>query len=487
MQTSRSTTLPEVITLSKELLGKSVTELAGLIESKDVSPVEATSAMLDHAQNLNAEINAYISFTADQALIDAKKAEDEIAAGRYRGTFHGVPLALKDNLYFAGEVTTMASKIHGNFVSQRDATVVAKLREAGVVFTGKLNMHEYAWGIDNNNPHFGAVRNPWDPSKVPGGSSGGSGAAVAADMTFASLGTDTAGSIRIPSAACGIVGLKPTHGRVGKFGCFPLAWSLDHIGPMTKTVADAAAMLQVISGFDPEDPTSVNAPVDNYQNPSGDVKGLVIGIEEDYFFKDVDSEIERLIRSQIDNLVSQGAKLKTVKIPALQHSEWAELATSLSEASAIHHRNLIKRPDDFGADIRFLFQLGELFSSVDYLQAQQIRRQLKSEFKNAHADVDVLIAPTLPVMPPNIGDSEADLNGTKVDLIDNFIRFTGPSNLTGLPALSVPAGFNGHLPVGLQIIGRAFDEATVLNVGRAVEQTRPLGDRRPPVLSNTAV
>lgn len=466
--------------MSNELLAKSVTELAALIKSREVSPVDVTSSLLDHAESLNEEVNSYISFTRDQALADAKKAEEEIASGQYRGTFHGVPLAIKDNLYFAGQVTTMASKIHGDFVSPHDATVVAKLREAGTVFTGKLNMHEYAWGIDNNSPHFGAVRNPWDPSKIPGGSSGGSGAAVASDATFASLGTDTAGSIRIPSAACGIVGLKPTHGRVSKFGCFPLAWTLDHIGPMTKTVADAAAMLQVISGFDAKDPTCVNTPVGDYTTGlTGNVKGLVIGVEENYFFKDVDSEIERLVRAQIDNLVAQGATLRTVSIPTLRHSEWAELATSLSEASAIHHRDLVARPDDFGSDIRFLFELGELFSSVEYLQAQQIRRKLKAEFTTALSEVDVLVAPTLPVMAPDIGSTEADLNGRKVDLIDNFIRFTGPSNLTGLPALSVPAGLNGSLPVGLQVIGRAFDEATVLNVGAAVERSNPLGGHRP--------
>lgn len=187
-------------------------------------------------------------------------------------------------------------------------------------------------------------------------------------MTFASLGTDTAGSIRIPSSACGIVGLKPTHGRVSKFGCYPLAWTLDHIGPMTKTVADAAAMLQIIAGFDSQDPTTVNIPTSDYSAAlTGDIKGLVIGVNEEYFFKDVDSEVERLVRTQIDNLVSQGATLKTVKIPALRLSEWTELVTSLSEASAIHHRDLVSRPDDFGADTRFLFELGELFSSVDYL------------------------------------------------------------------------------------------------------------------------
>lgn len=465
-----------------ELVTKSVTELAPLIESKQVSPVEVTTALLDHAKALNPEINAYISFR-EHALDDARRAEEEIGRGDYRGVFHGIPLALKDNLYVGGEVTTMASKIHKDFVPTEDASVVRRLRNAGAVLTGKLNMHEYAWGIDNNSPHFGSVQNPWNTAKVPGGSSGGSGAGVAAHMTYATLGTDTAGSIRIPSAACGIVGLKPTHGRVPKDGCFPLAWTLDHIGPMTKTVDDAAAMLQVIAGFDRADPTAVDVPVGDYTSHlTGDVSGLVIGVEEDYYFRDVDNEIERLVRAQIDELVSRGARVRTVEIPTLRYSEWAELATSLSEASAIHHNDLVHRADDFGTDIRFLFELGELFSSVDYLQAQQVRRQLKNDFGAALSEVDVLIAPTLPVMAPDIGSSEADLNGTKVDLIDSFIRFTGPSNLTGLPAMSVPVGFNGDLPVGLQIIGRAFDERTVLNVGKAIEAGGPMGDRTPPVL-----
>lgn len=465
-----------------ELITKSVTELAPMIESKQVSPVEVTSALLEHAKALNPEINAYISFR-EQALDDARRAEEEISRGEYRGVFHGVPLAVKDNLYVGGEVTTMASKIHKDFVPANDASVIRRLRKAGAVLTGKLNMHEYAWGIDNNSPHFGSVQNPWNTAKVPGGSSGGSGASVATHTTYATLGTDTAGSIRIPSAACGIVGLKPTHGRVPKDGCFPLAWSLDHIGPMTKTVDDAAAMLQVIAGFDGADPTSVNTPVGNYtSNLTGDVSGLVIGVEEDYFFKDVDNEIEGLVRAQIDELVSRGARVEKVKIPTLRHSEWAELATSLSEASAIHHSDLLNRAEDFGADIRFLFELGELFSSVDYLQAQQVRRQLKNDFRAVLSEVDVLIAPTLPVMAPDIGSSEADLNGTQVDLIDAFIRFTGPSNLTGLPAMSVPVGFNGDLPVGLQIIGRAFDERTVLNVGKSIESGEPMGGRTPPIL-----
>lgn len=465
--------------MAKELLKKTATEVGALIHEGKVTSVELTKALFEHAHALNGQVNAYISFREEQALADAQRADDEIAAGNIKSPLHGVPMAIKDNLYIGGEVTTMASKIHEDFVSADDASVVTRLKEAGVVLTGKLNMHEYAWGIDNNSPHFGAVHNPWNLDKVPGGSSGGSGAAVAADMSFSTLGTDTAGSIRIPSSACGLVGLKPTHGRVPKYGCFPLAWTLDHIGPMSKSVADAAAMLQIIAGFDERDPTSVDTPVGNYQAAlGGDPSSLVIGVEEDYFFNKVDSEIESQVRKQIEELERQGATIKKVSIPSLAYSEWTELATSLSEASAIHHNDLINRADDFGDDIRFLFELGELFSSVDYLQAQQIRRQIKQEFDKALAEVDVLIAPTLPVMPPNIGSAVADLNGEDVDLIDNFIRFTGPSNLTGLPALSMPVGLNNGMPIGLQIIGRAFDEETVLKVASIIEAGNPMNGER---------
>lgn len=466
--------------MDKGLLEKTVTELADLIKNRKVSPVEVTQNILEYIDQSNPKTNAYISITADSALERAREAEAEITAGNYKGVFHGVPIALKDNIYFSKEVTTMASKIHQDFIPETDATVTAKLREAGAIFTGKLNMHEYAWGIDNNSPHFGAVHNPWNPEKVPGGSSGGSGAAVASHSTYTSLGTDTAGSIRIPSSACGIVGLKPTHGRVSKFGVYPLAWTLDHVGPMAKSVADAAAMLTTISGFDVKDPTSANVPVNDYLGGlNGNVKGLRIGINEDYFFKNVDSRVEKIIRDRISDLEKLGAIVKTVSIPTLRHAEWIELATSLSEASAIHHRDLQTRPNDFGSDIRFLFEVGEMFSGVDYLQAQQARRQLKMEFAQALSEVDVIISPTLPFLPPMIGDDKVDINGSKVDFIENCIRFTGPSNLTGLPALTVPAGISEGMPVGLQVIGNAFDEALLLNVGMAIELMKPLGNHRP--------
>ena len=473
-------TFQEATTLNENLIEMSVEELAPLLEKKSISPVELTKEVLDHAENSQPKINAYMSFYRDDAEKAAQEAEKEILNNHYRGMYHGIPMALKDNLYFKNKITTMSSKIHKDFVSDYDATVVKKLREAGVIFTGKLSMHEYAWGITNNNPHYGPVRNPWDLDKIPGGSSGGSGAAVAAGSSVASLGTDTAGSIRIPSSACGIVGLKPTHGLVSKYGCYPLAWSLDHIGPMTKTVKDAAGLLEIIAGYDKNDPTSANVPKENYLSKiNGDVKGLVIGVNEDFFFNQVDTDIDKLVRASIQSLVDQGAKVETVKIPTLQYAEWAELVTSLSEASAIHDTDLKNRPDDFGNDIRLLFELGQLPSAVDYLQAQQVRRQLKQDFQKAFEKVDVLISPTLPVAPNTIGDDFVDLNGQQVDLIDNIIRFTGPANLTGTPALSVPCGFKGNLPIGLQIMGPAFSEALLLNTGFALEQTKPLQGRKP--------
>lgn len=471
--------------MSKDLIGKPVEELAKLIENKSLSPVELTKVVLNHTEATEGRINAYMDVYNDDALAEAKKAEQDINNGNYKGMYHGIPMAIKDNVYFKDKVTTMSSKIHKDFVSDYDATVVSKLRDAGVIFTGKLSMHEYAWGITNNNPHYGAVKNPWNMEKIPGGSSGGSGAAVATGSSVASLGTDTAGSIRIPSSANGIVGLKQTFGRVSKYGVYPLGWTLDHVGPMTRTVKDAASLLEIIAGYDSNDPTSVNTPVDEYlAKTTGDVKNVVIGVEEDYFFNKVDTEIEKLVRDGIKKLEEQGAKIKEVKIPALKYAEWAELITSLSEASSIHHSDMLTRPDDFGNDIRMLFELGELPSAVDYLQAQQVRRQLKQEFNKVFQEVDILAMPTLPILPNNIGDDWADLNGEKVDLIDNIIRFMGPGNLTGLPALTVPCGFSKGLPVGMQFMGPAFEESAILNAGYALEKTNPMNGKKPKILTN---
>ncbi|MFD1360135.1 amidase [Lentibacillus salinarum] len=466
--------------MRNELLSKSVEELATLIETKAVSPVDLTKVVLDHAEEKNEAINAYLHFSRKHAEKAAKDAEEEILNGQYRGMYHGIPMALKDNLYVKNELTTMGSKIHKDFIPDVDATVVKKLKEAGAVLTGKLNMHEYAWGITTNNPHYGATKNPWHLEKIPGGSSGGSAAAVAADMSAASLGTDTAGSIRIPASASGIVGLKPTYGRVSNHGSFPLAWSLDHIGPMTKTVKDSAGLLEIISGYDKNDPTTIDLPVDTYTKQlTGNVNDLVIGVNEEYFFNQIDSDIDKRVRESIQRLVNQGAKVEEVTIPTLKHSEQLQMVTNLSEATAIHHTNLLEKANDFGHDIPNLYEMDDLPSVVDYLQAQQLRKQLKQDFQKAFEKVDVLMAPTLPIMPPNIGEAFADLNGEKAELVSNIIRLTSPGNLTGLPALTVPCGFKDDMPVGVHIMGPAFSEGLILNTGYAVEQTNPFKDRKP--------
>lgn len=470
--------------MSKEWITKSVTEIAPLIENKDISPVELTKAVLDHAEKNDEKINAYISFRREKALEDAKKAEQEIMNGNYRGIYHGIPMAIKDNIYIKGEVTTMASKIHRDFVPSYNATVIDKLNEAGAIIIGKLNMHEYALGATTNNPHYGPCRNPWDLEYIPGGSSGGSGAALIAHMTMATLGTDTGGSVRIPAATNGIVGLKQTYGRVSNYGSFPLAWTLDHIGPMTKTVKDAAALLEVIAGYDPKDSTTVNVPVDQYLDGiTGDVKDLVIGINEEYFFNNVDNDIEQAVRNKIRQLEKEGARIQEVDIPSLQFSEWAVMTTIISEPAAIHQQNHLNRPEDFGEDLQFLFDLGELPSAVDYIHAQQIRRHLKQDFQNVFENIDVLITPTLPIQTPKIGADTVELNGEEVGVLDHIIRFTGPFNITGLPALSVPCGFKGHLPIGIQIVGKPFDEKTILNVGYAIEQMNPLEGRIPDTIT----
>jgi aspartyl-tRNA(Asn)/glutamyl-tRNA(Gln) amidotransferase subunit A len=462
-----------VCIVEKRFNEKTISELAPLVKSKQISPVEIVRDVLEQIEKLNGELNAYIEVTADKAHRQAETAEAEILSGNYRGPLHGIPVAIKDNIYIANETATMGSKIHRNFQPSYHATVVEKLSEAGAVFPGKLNLHEYAWGATNNNPHFGPVRNPWDTERISGGSSGGSGVATAAHMTIASLGTDTGGSIRIPSSFCGIVGLKPTHGLVSKYGCFPLAWSLDHIGPMTKTVEDAAYVLEAIAGYDPKDPTSIDAPTARYSTQlTESVKGVKIGIEP-YFFDNVDAEVEKAVKNAISSLEREGAIVETVRIPTLQYAQYAEMITIISEASAIHHHNLVEREEDFGDDVRFLLKLGEIPSAVDYLQAQQIRLQLDREFMEIFNKVDVIITPTLPLLPPKIGQDTVLLNGKEVNFLDHIIRFTGPFNLTGLPAVTVPCGFAQGLPIGMQIVGPAFQEGKILNIADVFEKLHP--------------
>jgi aspartyl-tRNA(Asn)/glutamyl-tRNA(Gln) amidotransferase subunit A len=466
--------------MKTELYQFSIAEVSELVQKKEVSPVEITQVCLDRIEQYNSSLNAFISVYADEAINQAKKAETEILKNQYKGKLHGIPLAIKDNIYFEGKITTMGSKIHKDFISDFDATTVVKLRESGAIFLGKTNMHEYALGATTDNPHYGTCRNPWDLNKIPGGSSGGSAAAVSAFLAYGALGTDTSGSIRVPAAACGLVGFKATYGRVSKYGCFPEAWSLDHIGPLTRTVADAAIIFDAISGSDSKDPTCLNLESTNLsQQITGDLSKLTIGIEEDFFFQFIDVEVEKQVRATIDNLKRLGAKVKKVKIPSLSDAFWALTIIDTSETTAVHEPLMKKYAKDYGSDVRFLIECGYLPSAVDYLQALQLRRIIQDDVREVFETVDVLLAPTLPSKTPSVGELTSVINGKSVDTIETCMHNVGPGNLFGLPSISMPCGIIDGLPVGIEIIGGPLQEINVLNLAKGLESTNPLDHKLP--------
>ncbi len=463
-----------------ELAALSISELSALIASGEASPVAVTESALNAIEAHGDELKAFIDVYRDGALAEARTAQAELASGHHRGPLHGIPTAVKDNIYIRGKRTTMGSKIHGDFVPDADAHVTRRLAQAGAIVVGKTNMHEYALGGTTDNPHWGTCRNPWDTTKTPGGSSGGSAVALATGMAAAALGTDTSGSIRIPAAICGIVGFKPTYGRVSRFGVFPEAWTLDHVGPMTRTVRDAALVLDVISGHDPRDPSSLELPSTRTAAALRDsCEGMVIGIEENFYFSDIDDAIAQLVRDGIEALRRLGATVQAVSIPGLSHTEFALTVIDTSETSTVHHANLRDRPDDYGNDVRLLLECGELPSAVDYLEAQQLRRSLRREVHRTFERIDVLIGPTLGSRTPTVGEDTALVNGEPVNAIDSMIQLVGPASLLGLPCLTVPCGILDGLPVGLQIIGPALGEQAVLDIGHAFEQTDPLGGHHP--------
>jgi len=454
----------------------SAAELGRRIARRHLSPVEVTDEMLARIARLDSQLNAYVTVVPERARAEAKAAETEIAAGAWRGPLHGVPIALKDIFDTAGIETAAGSKILRGNVPDADAAVVERLRAAGTLLLGKLNMHEFAYGTTNRNEHWGDCRNPWNLAHVPGGSSGGSGAALAAGLCYGSLGTDTGGSIRIPASVCGVVGLKPTFGRVSRRGVVPLAWSLDHVGPMARTVEDAALLLGAIAGHDPADEWSATEPVDDYtRDLEAGVRGLRLGLPRQLFFEGLDPAVEHEVRAAIDVLIGEGASTLEVELPHVEHAQTALHATLASEASAYHQRWLRERPDDYG-DVRPALELGLFIPAVDYVNARRWQTLVRSDFAAALRQVDVLVAPSLPRTAPRIGEPVS----REPRIAWN--RFMTPLNLAGLPAISVPCGFDeSGLPVGLQIAGRAWDEATVLRVARAYERATDWHEQRPPM------
>ena len=449
-----------------------IAELGPQIQSGKISPVELVSRTFDQIRKRNAELNAYITLTEPQAMEQARQAEREIRAGRYRGPLHGIPYAAKDLFYTKGIATTAGSKIFRDFIPDYDATVIERLRDAGAILVGKTGLHELAYGITSNNPHFGTIHNPWDQSRIPGGSSGGSTAALAAGLCTFSLGSDTGGSVRIPAAFCGVVGLKPTFGRISRHGVFPLGHTLDHVGHFAWTVQDAATILDVLAGPDPRDDSSANEPLPRVDLPADpNLKGLRVGVPRNYYFDRVQPQVESSVRAAIKTLASLGAEVREIEIPEIEDFTVIGRLILLPEATALHRRHLATRRADFGADVLALLDQGQFVLATDYLDAQRRRRQLVQNLNRIFEQVRVIITPATPSTAPKIGQTTLDLGGGLEDVRLGTTRFVRALNIAGVPALSIPCGFDGEgLPIGLQIFGRSFDEAGVLTVGHAFER-----------------
>ena len=435
----------------------------------DVSPMELTAACLERIAALDAEVNAFITVTADEAVYDAREAELELARGESRGPLMGVPIALKDLFDTAGVRTTAGSKFFSERVPDRDAAVVQKLRDAGGVILGKLNMHEWALGVTNDNPHYGACHNPWALDRITGGSSGGSAAALAAGMCFGTLGSDTGGSIRIPAALCGVVGLKPTYGRISTRGVVPLSWSLDHVGPMARHVSDVALLLDIIAGRDATDPGSADVPTDAYVAGIDDgIAGWRIGVVADEWLGDVEPDVRTAFRTAVDVLTSAGAWIDELAAPDLPDAARLNGLMTTADAAAFHRERMELAPDDFGADVLTRLRRGAAYGAADYADARRrqtiLRRTFSSWFVEHGGELDAVVLPTTPSAAPRIAGLEA------VATAAMLTRLTAPFNFTGLPALSVPCGVTSDgLPVGLQIVGAPWAERRVLRVGRAYE------------------
>jgi aspartyl-tRNA(Asn)/glutamyl-tRNA(Gln) amidotransferase subunit A len=466
-----------------------IAKISPLVRRRVISPVELTRALLDRIAALQPLLNAFITITPDLALKQARKAEKEIMRGVCRGPLHGVPICLKDLFCVRGIRTTAGSAILADYVPEGSACVVDRLERAGAVLLGKTNLHEFAYGPTNVNARFGSVRNPWNGTRISGGSSGGSAAAVVAGMTLAALGTDTGGSIRIPAAACGCVGLKPTYGRVPLHGVIPLASSLDHVGPLCRCVEDAALMLEQIAGADVRDPFSFGAGNESFS--SGLRRGcrrLRIGIPRQYFWNRIQQDIRRRVRNAVRVLERNGAEVREVDFTCL--GETGGLAAEITRAEALlyHWPWLQKQPADYGADVRLRLEGSGAVSSLSYLHAQERRRLYAGEFARVMLQVHVLAMPTLPITAPGIGDPSVVIGKHSEDSRLALLRLTRPANLAGLPAISLPCGFSQDgLPIGLQLIGRRSDERTLLRVAYAYEQETSWHEKYPPVCSSPPI
>ena len=444
-----------------------IAEAAAELRSREVSSVELTQDSLRRIHAEQPRLNAFITITEELALAQAHRADEELARGIDRGPLHGIPYALKDVFATKGIRTTVGSKIFTDHIPDHDSAVYEKLTEAGAVLMGKAGLQEFAYGITCNNPHFGAIRNPHDPECIPGGSSGGSGVAVAADMVFFAMGSDTGGSIRIPAAFCGCVGLKPTSGRVSRYGVLPLDFSLDHMGPLTRSPHDAALVLNAIAGFDPRDDTSSKQPVERVSDlPSSPLHGLRIGVPQNFYTERLQPEVDAAFRAALTKAEGAGAHLIPIQVPDPGEINIISRVILMAEASALLEPYLHRR-GDFGADVLALFDQGRLLAATDYINAQRLRRLYQREWAKLWGTVDCLFTPTSPIVAPRIGETHVEIDSSVEDVRLASTRFVRAINVLGLPAISVPLPAPG-LPIGLQVVSKPFAETLVTSVSRAV-------------------
>lgn len=459
----------------------SAADLAAAIRRRELSPVEVTRAALDRLASVDNSLNSFVTVMAEDALRQARELEGQEA----RGPLHGVPVALKDLFETAGVRTTGGSRILADYVPGRDATVVTRLRAAGAVILGKTATHEFAFGPTSDSPFHGPVHNPWDLDRIPGGSSGGSGAAVSAGIVPIGMGTDTGGSIRMPASCCSIVGLKATYGRVSKAGVLPLSWSLDHVGPLTRTVRDAALVLGVIAGADAGDPTALPVPVDDYARAAaggGSLKGARIGLPAAWMEGPLDPDVAWHFQEAVQRLRDLGAEVVEVTLPPADVITFVNRLLALAEAGSYHATFLKDRADQYSPDVRARMELGQYLLARDYLVAQRLRTEIARHAHAVMTKVDALVTPTMPIPPALIGQAMWEYaDGRREAVAEAMIRFVAPFSVTGQPAISVPCGFTAKgLPVGLQLVGRVFGEAQLIKMARAFEAATCL-ELHPPI------
>ena len=469
-----------------ELVTLTISELAPRIKAREISPVELTEAALAQVDRLQPTLNSFITILHEGARSQAKEQEAALMRGEYRGPLHGIPIGIKDNIATAGIRTTVGTKVLADHVPTEDAFVVSRMQEAGAIILGKENMEEFAAGSTSNNPHYGAVHNPWDLDKIPGGSSGGGGANVAACVTFASLGTDLGGSVRGPANFCGVVGLKQTFGRVSQRGLMVTSFNGDHIGPITRSVRDSALMLQTIAGYDPLDPSSVPVPVPDYSASLGDgLTGLKMGIPTDYYFDLVDPEVEAAVRKAIEGLVELGVEMREISLPAMEYAGALRIA-GMADSLVTHEPYIEQGREDYGPNVLYRTLAGQFVLGRDYSKALKVQRLIKEDYARVLQEVDFLVTPASPVAAWPIASETVTLDGVEYPVrgpgAGMTARCTSPSNATGLPAMTLPCGFTAAgLPIGLQLIGRPFEEGLLFKAAIGYEAVSPALGRRPSI------